>query len=107
MTAEQEGTKVPAVYEVCEEKSNKTIGEMTQEQKAKAYDDFVRGFSQPKSGFGLGCMVQNPHQSKKAAPPYPEEVVMIMDEDAEEVDDCNISTMVSILCPATGWPNVF
>jgi hypothetical protein len=97
VTREEQKGKMAHTNEVGGSRINKTGGNMTQEQKAKAYDDFMRRNEQPENG--LGFVVQNRQQTKKAARPYPEEVVMVVDDDVEEDDDS--STVVSILSPAT------
>jgi hypothetical protein len=92
--------------EVCGGNTNKAGGEMTQEEKAKAYDAFMRGNNQSEKG--LGCAVQN-HlnhcQQGKIPPPLPEEIVMAPETKVEEDDDS--STLVSIGSPATQYANLF
>jgi hypothetical protein len=87
----------PPLYEVHGGNTNKTGGEMTQEQKAKAYDAFMRGNNQSENG--LGGIVLNHHQPGKTPPPLPEEIVMPTDTEVEESDGS--STLVSILSGVT------
>jgi hypothetical protein len=74
-----------------------SVGEMTQEEKAKAYDAYVRGNNQSEKE--QGCMVQNGRKPGKPPPKLPEEVVVRSDNELEEDDGS--STLVSILSPLT------
>ncbi len=84
----------PSLYGVRGGNTNKTGGEMTQEQKARAYDAFLRGNNQSENG--LGCAVLNHHRTGKTPPPLPEEIVVPTDSEVEEDDGS--STLVCILC---------
>ena len=84
----------PSLYGVCGGNTNKTGGEMTQEQKARAYDAFMRGNDQSENG--LGCVVLNHQGTGKTPPPLPEEIVVPTDSEVEEDDGS--STLVCILC---------
>jgi hypothetical protein len=74
-----------------------SVGEMTQEEKAKAYDAYMRGNNQSEKE--QGCMVQNGRKRGKQPPKLPEEVVVQSDNELEEDDGS--STLVSILSPLT------
>jgi hypothetical protein len=104
MTTPLDEVMTPVLYEVCGGNTTKTGGEMTQEQKAKAYDAFMRGSNQSKKE--MGCAVRN-HQGQpgRTPPPLPEEIVMPTDNVVEEDDGS--STLVSILGPATQNANLF
>jgi hypothetical protein len=93
----------PPLYEIRGDNTNKTRGEMTQEQKAKAYYAFMRGNNQSENG--LGCVVLNHHQPGKTPPPLPEDIVVSADSEVEEDDGS--STLVSILSRATQHANLF
>ena len=85
---------------------------MTQEQKARAYDAFLRGNNQSENG--LGCAVLNHHRTGKTPTPLPEEIVVATDSevetprplpeeivvptDSEVEEDDGSSTLVCILC---------
>jgi hypothetical protein len=76
---------------------------MTQEQKAKAYDAFMRGNNQSQNG--LGCAVLKHHRTGKTPPPLPEEIVVPTDSEVEEDDGS--STLVCIRSCVTQHANLF
>ena len=93
----------PPLYAVRGGNTNKTGGEMTQEQKAKAYDAFMRGNNQSENG--LGCVGLNHYPTGKTPPPLPEEIVVPTDSEVEEDDGS--STLVCILSRVTQHANLF
>jgi hypothetical protein len=96
----------PYVYGVCRGHTNKSGGEMTQEQKAKAYDAFMRGNNQSQNG--LGCVVLNHHRTGKTPPPLPEEIVVPGKIESSEVEeDDGSSTLVCIRSCVTQHANLF